>query len=294
MSHELLGVEIVVPTYCPDAYAIENIARMGRMAPTVVVDDGSPPGGSAYLSEIAALPGVHLLSLPINSGIAAALNLGVVDCIRRGAEFVMTFDQDSSPSDKYVVEIMRALRRTNLNNLGCIGPGVVSGRKVRGIFLGSDLVTTTQIIQSGMVIPKSTVQRIGLFDEDLFIDAVDTDYCLRMRRAGLQVLADPELSLEHRLGAGDGSRQIRIGPFRPTATFHSAARRYYINRNLVHTLRRYGLREPRWAALIVRRVMIRNLLACLLEDHRRGKVRAAGLGLWDGFRGESGKCRHIF
>ena len=49
------------------------------------------------------------------------------------------------------------------------------------------------------MMPVSAIQIIGAFDESLFIDRVDTDFCLRARRKGMVIIQSPAV-LFHSLG----------------------------------------------------------------------------------------------
>jgi rhamnosyltransferase len=283
-------VRIVVPLYNPEPQAIENLRLMARQAQVVAVDDGSSSDASDVIDAVARLRGVTLIRIPENQGIAAALNRGIEAATRDGADVVVTFDQDSKPAPSHVEQVV-ALAGT-VNGPVVVGPGVVGGEPLCdevGAKIPKPYVVVSSLYQSGMAVPIRTVATVGHFDESLFIDGVDTEYCLRVTTTGGRVLAIPDLHLEHRLGAGhENFRRVRVGWFTPVATFHSPDRRYYINRNLVRLVRRYGRNQPRWAAVAVRRTMGSNLLACTVEDRRREKLRAVLVGLCDGLRGRAG------
>lgn len=283
---------VVVPTYCPESVVHANIASMARQAPTVIVDDGSPASYRPFLEWLGELSNVFLLRHERNQGIAAALNAGIQFALDRGATVVVTFDQDSSPEENHVQRVTHVLEGAR-HSIGLVGPGFNGGLPAqRGLTATAGIVPVQALIQSGMAIPASTIHRVGTLDESLFIDGVDTEYCLRVRSWGLQVMALSDLQMGHRLGSGvEHYREIRIGRYRIVATFHSADRRYYINRNLIRVLRRHGMREREWAMVAIRRTMISNLGALLLESDRRSKGYAMIAGVFDGIRNTSGKRR---
>ncbi len=51
-----------------------------------------------------------------------------------------------------------------------------------------------------MFIPKSVIQKIGLFTEKVFMYYEEKDYCRRVRRAGLKVVFDPNITIVHEHG----------------------------------------------------------------------------------------------
>lgn len=286
---------IVVPLYCPPDDVVERLTTMTAMGPVTVVDDGSPPPFAATLQAVESLSGVTLLRSARNLGIASALNTGIEAALAHGASTVVTFDQDSSPRPDHVERLLTALAAAPLNlRVGVIGPGRVDGEPVDGV-APSDappLQVVTTLIQSGMAIPESTWRTVGGFDDRLFIDLVDIDYCLRVRAAELSVAAVTDLDMDHCLGLGpDLVRSVKLGKFRPVATGHGPDRRYYMTRNLLLLLRRHSRKEPRWAATQTRRILVMDLLACTIERNRIRKLAAVLQGLVHGIIGRGGPRR---
>ena len=284
-----------MPLYCPPGDVVKRLTTMTAMAPVIVVDDGSPPQFAATLQAVGSLSGVTLLRSPRNLGIAHALNTGIEAALAHGASTVVTFDQDSSPGPDHVERLLTALATAPPNlKIGVLGPGRVDGRPVDGVAAGDasprQLVTT--LIQSGMAIPESTWHTVGGFDDGLFIDLVDIDYCLRVRAAALSVIAVTDLDMDHCLGLGpDLVRSMKLGKFRPVATGHGPDRRYYMTRNLLLLLRRHSRKEPRWAATQSRRILVMDVLACTIERNRIRKLAAVFQGLLHGIRGRRGPRR---
>lgn len=280
---------IVVPLFEPDPASVANIRAMADQAPVVAVDDGSC-AAEAVLRHIEAIDGVTLIRRESNGGIAAALNDGVRRCLSDGRDVVITFDQDSRPRPDHVQLVTKVLALAD-GDPGIVGPGVVDDVPVES----RGFLTTPQdvdaMIQSGMAIPSHTFARVGLFDESLFIDGVDTDFCLRVRSSGLRVLAVPDLSMAHGLGGQTGAaRRFQVGRFSPAATHHDSERRYYINRNAVVLLRRHWRFSPIFALTSLRRLLVSDALALVLEPQRVTVLAVVLRGLGDGLRGRTGRA----
>lgn len=282
------AVRLVVPTYRPDVDAVANVAALAEQAPVLVVDDGSPATYSAQLDRMDAVAGVTVLREPVNRGIAAAMNTGIRVAWDHGAGWVVTFDQDSRPGPAYVSTVVGAAATSGA---ALVGAGVVGGHTLtESVADQAPVAEVRALYQSGMCLSRATWLLLGDFDESLFIDHVDTEYCLRARSATLRVACVPGLRLDHRLGAGhEQFRRVGVGPIGSSATFHSADRRYYMNRNLVVLLRRYGAAEGRWAVTSLCRLLAQDVLAATVEDDRAAKIRAALEGLRDGMKGRSGR-----
>lgn len=283
---------VVVPIYNPSRADVDNLRAMADLAvPVIAVDDGSHTEDVVGL--VSGLPGVSLVRQGANRGIASALNRGISEALAHGYQLVVTFDQDSHPEPEHLTAVEEATER--FGSRAVVGPGVVEGIRVATTATASGMAHVPSIIQSGMAIPAQVWREVGPFDESLFIDGVDTDFCLRCHAAGIPVVVLADLSMRHRLGVGEThAKRVRIGPFRPIASGHSPLRWYYITRNLVVLTRRYGRRYPRWTLRGARATIASAVLACALEDARSQKLRAMILGFSDGIRGIAGKTRHSF
>jgi rhamnosyltransferase len=257
----------------------------------VVVDDGSLSGG-AVLDHCAAL-GCAIVRQPSNTGVAAALNAGV----RAAGEpdFVLTLDQDSRIPDGYVAALVAA-------NSAAVGAGVrvgmvaperIEGLPSRVVGIRGDVTLGGEPIQSGLLFPRQAIDLLGDFLESLFIDSVDTEYYLRAKTAGLDVVIALGATLGHSLGEryyptlfgrrlrfrGRDIGLVRSAPFRY----------YYIARNHIKMLKLYGRRETGWA---VRETLldIRHFFILIVVVPRRPRHLRLLLAGWrDGFRGVGGK-----
>lgn len=57
-----------------------------------------------------------------------------------------------------------------------------------------------------MVIPRSTIEKIGFLTEEIFMYYEDMDYCRRVHKAGLKVYFNPDISIVHE--HGQSSKQL--------------------------------------------------------------------------------------
>jgi GT2 family glycosyltransferase len=295
------GLGGVVVTYHPDETVADNLRAMVRECGRVVVVDN---GSSAEVCRwIAAVSGVELLALGENRGVATALNRGVARARENGWAWIVTFDQDSVPQPGMVAAMWAT--HGAVPRAAVIGPRIAEAgsiaaryRWVRrhprwpGLFqrvacTDGDLKDVTMLVTSGSLVEIALWQELGGFDEALFIDYIDTDYCLRVIRAGRQVAVSAGAVLEHRLGARRRERWLGQ-EFRPT--HHAAFRHYYIARNRVRVWRRHALAAPHWALFDLSFAVFNTFRVLACEPERWPKLKAMLLGTWDGLGGRSGPC----
>jgi rhamnosyltransferase len=288
-------VVAVVSSFHPDARLVDVCnSALRQAAAVVVVDDGSGPDAEPWLDTCESL-GARVRRQPANCGIAAALNEGLRVAREHDptSRAVLTLDQDSVLPDGYVEALVRAWSEAEVRSVavGMVGPAQASGVRRAAEWSGSasaraEVLISREPIQSGLLVPWSTVDAVGFFDEDLFIDGVDTDFFLRAATHGLRAVAAPDAVLGHRLGR---THDLRLGgrtlPIVHAATF----RYYYLARNRVRLLRRHGARHRAWAAGAVLRDLRHLAVVTLAVPGRRARLRETWDGLRDGLRGVTGR-----
>ncbi len=292
-------VVAVLSAFRPELALIAHCAALDpQVAGVIVVDDGSGEHAEAVLRQLETA-GVTVLRQPQNSGIAAAMNRGIDAALAAGAEFVVTFDQDSNVPAGFVDALVNEFDRAAAAGLrvAMIAPEFYSQTRQTGEqpvdgFLGSGAP-----IQSGLLMPAGVLRELGAQREDFFIDLVETEYYLRAQVAGYVSLCVPGLTLPHgfghRLYVHFLGKRLEKGDGRPRMVAVSSPFRYYYRaRNRVVLNRAYrGFAE-------LRPLLRRDARNDLLLDYAvavwsaRGKLVLLSLmvaGWRDGFRGRLGK-----
>ncbi len=269
----------MVPAYAPGPNLLDLVESLTpQVAAVIVVDDGSP-SGQQLLDEVAQR-GVQVLQHDANRGIAAALNTGVRAALAsEGTGAILTVDQDSQIADDFVADLLdtwAGAERTGLR-VGLVAPEHVTGLP--------DQRAGRPPIQSGQLIPVTTLRRVGDFDEDLFIDGVDDDYALRCLDDGLALVVAAGLTLSHHLGDTD---EVNLAGRTVTLTRSAPFRYYFLTRNRIRLVGKHGRRHPRWAAGQVAGVVGHLGKVLVLDPGRGPRAREAWHGVRDGVRGRTG------
>jgi rhamnosyltransferase len=286
----------VVSTFNPERNVVGNcVALLGQCAQVIVVDDGSTAADEEVYGELEA-HGCILLRLKKNLGIAAALNRGVSLARSRhsGLAYILTMDQDSSIQPGFVHGLEEAADAADAAGIrvGMIAPGKVSGLPSRVIRTHRGVIIGDEPVQSGLLIPATCIDTVGPFNEDLFIDGVDSEFYLRAKAQGLQCIIAPDCALKHSLGA---MIPASIGALRikwrgqPLHVRTAASWRYYfIVRNRILLAKKFAGQELYWTLRGLLLDARHLLLVSALAPGRRERLVSAGTGLRDGLRGVSG------
>ncbi len=105
---------------------------------------------------------------------------------------------------------------------------------------------------------------IGDFDEALFIDGVDYDYCFRARMLGLAVVRFATIFSIHSVGREVYRASIKsIFLLRKRKEIHSPLRCYYMYRNMLYLEKKYRQFEPVYYKQI-RGYVLSRIKVCLL------------------------------
>jgi rhamnosyltransferase len=289
----------VVVTYHPTEDVAENVRAMVRECRVVVVvDNGSSEAELVTLKEVR---GVTILRLGENLGVATALNRGATWAQEHGFAWCVAFDQDSRPAPGMVTTMWATHLRCP--TAAVVGPVVheemaeVAGYRWvvqrprfrwwfrRAACTNADLENVTMLISSGSLFDLAMWSRLEGFDDGLFIDYVDVDYCLKVLRAGRSIAVSAGAVLHHRLG---NRRKVRVlgHEFRPMG--HAAFRHYYMARNRCIMWRRHALAVPHWAMFDLAFGVLNITRVMAFEDARLSKICMMFRGMWDGLRGLRG------
>lgn len=272
------SVDVVLVTYHPNPDTLAKALR--SLCPQVdhvhIVDNtpsGSADSAIAEALDSAGQANATVRKLGSNRGIGYAQNFGIKCAQERGCEFVMLSDQDTVFPSDCVKVLLGAIERLEQQGakIAAIGPSYVDSHlsDQRPYFLGfergwtskvqqdSGCVEVSGVIASGKLIRLSTLQEIGLMNEDLFIDWVDFEWCWRAIASGYKIIGCFDTVIEHQLGDG----LVRIG--RHCFSVRTPTRSYYIARNGIFLALRSRVLPAAAARAVAYRTIIWSIFACL-------------------------------
>ncbi|NML34425.1 glycosyltransferase family 2 protein [Paraburkholderia antibiotica] len=279
------------------ARAVQMRASCDRL---LVVDNSPQPDPRA--AQVCGDAGIALLHHGNRHGIAGAFNSGLLRLYGDGADAVALFDQDSTAPAGYF-DTMREQCALLEHRPFLMGPRIfdendqrflpelmTSGLAVKRLSLNADdpPQRCAFLISSGCVISRDAFAQLGRFDEALFIDHVDTEYCLRALLRNVPVYVVPSLVLLHRIGS---RRRHRFGGFELTTMNHPGFRRYYSARNAMQLALQYGPRVP--VAFVPNLLTLWQIAQIVLaEQDKLAKLQAIALGVIDGLFRRMGPLEH--
>jgi rhamnosyltransferase len=149
-----------------------------------------------------------------NKGIAAAQNQGIKYFIQEDYDYIISCDQDTLIGRTTIIDLLQTMEDLTKAGvpIGAIAPiGIdhyshkklsYSIAKIRETFIaGHELLEVTHTMNSMSLIPVRLFKEVGGMEEDLFIDAVDCEWCWRAHYlTKVRFFYDTNILMDHRLG----------------------------------------------------------------------------------------------
>ena len=203
------------------------IKSLEKQVDEICLIDNTP--GQNIANEFIDIQNIHYIALGENRGIAAAQNVGIRYFINQGFDLVLFSDQDSSAPVDIVSSLIDVYYRlTDVNiAIAAIGTRAINKQtnipypsKSKELGTPKEIPETTNItecysiISSISIIPLNALRLVGGFDEGLFIDGVDHEWCWRAwHNNKLRSFIAEDAKILHMLGEGDqkiGSKSVAI------------------------------------------------------------------------------------
>lgn len=222
--------------YNPDNTIIDHISTYADNVDIVFAIDNSDQKKADIIERLLKNSNVYYIDNYGNKGIAHALNIGAKKAIEMGYEWLLTMDQDSLFQPEVIQNYFECWDNYPAKQLIAIFSPVHFPLKPS---LHNDTCTSvpkTHVMTSGNLLNLTVFQRLQGFNEQLFIDEVDHEYCLRAHLSGYNVIEFSHISLSHNLGIP--TTIYKNGQSIQSST-HSPKRFYYIIRNRLYMWRMY-------------------------------------------------------
>lgn len=278
----------VVVTFRPRPEDLDNFARLRpQVQGLVAVDNGSPAETRDRLRIASREWDFSLIENGQNLGIAAALNIGIKWAHSQGYTWVALFDQDSSVPPAFIDTMLRAYA-TSSRRIAILVPRYIDSRlgtPIPAIYAANGSLQVA--MTSGSLMPVSVVCEAGGFEESLFIDTVDFEYCLRLRSNGYSVEECTDAVLLHTPANFTEYKWQGVRLF--STPNYSAGRRYYRDRNKIWMMRKYATSYPSFLLGMLANSLKDAVKILIAEDQKRSKLYHMALGVRHGLVGRMGK-----
>ena len=238
----------VVIWYNPDNKNIENIETYISYFEKLFIIDNSPNTHTELASTLESTRVEYIYNNGNNLGISRALNLSCKKALYEGFTWILTMDQDSSFDSKNIEEYLKIFSQIKDDYIGIISPNLILENDITKMEKDEIFIDTDHVITSGNLLNLSIWEKVGQFDENLFIDEVDSEMCYRMIERGYQIKQLNKVKMYHELG----NLEKRNFFFRKISILnHNYVRKYYIIRNKFYMFKKYKKYRMRYGYYIL-------------------------------------------
>lgn len=244
-----------------------------------------------------AYPLAHHLGDGVNCGLGKSSNEIIKKSLAIGCEFLVLSDQDSCYPHSYaermieilnkyanVIAVFPAWRDLNSRSTENKKQYVEKLNGLKLINLQGKLASITHSIASGVVINLKIINENLLFNEGLFVDWVDTEWCWRVNKVfGYECLMNNEVTLLHELA--DSSEKILGREF----SVRSVLRDFYIIRNATYILfhQNHGFKRNFYT---LKKILHHILFSFVVSMKKRRGVSYIYFAIKDGLCGTVGEA----
>lgn len=264
-----------VVLYNPKDDVIENINAYSAFAEKIVVVDNSTVNIDKIENTLRSWDKVAYLKQNDNLGIAKALNIGLTYLYDAGYEWALTMDQDSKfPMDN--IEDILKLFEKYMHKYSVIGLRF-DNFTVEGYSRRDEIFDVNEWITSGNFVNLHDFKEVGGFNNELFIDSVDHEFCRQLVNAGKRIGVMRDYSLNHKIGGKH--KCIKLGKRSYVLSCsHPPIRNYYRSRNVtyLHKL------DKKFYRMIYIQTMLQMLGAIILDKNKAENIRMIRKGISDG------------
>lgn len=282
----------LITLYNPDESVVKKSKQIAAQVEKVFFCDNSNKNNSALFRSI---ENAAYMANMKNLGLSGAFNKILRDSrlVWQDDDIIIFFDQDSEITEGYIDKLICGFKLTEkkYKNLGCYGPvffntsnGTVEIPKIKKELL-KGVYKVKNIITSSMVVRYKNLERIGFWNEKLFLDLADWDLCWRMEATGMLCSITDSVVLHH--SVGDGEK--RVGPF--NFRVGQPIREYYQTRDALYLLDEEYIPFKMRLRLLAN-VTVRPLLHYMFLNKKNLRIKYIKKGFIDYHRGIHGELKY--
>jgi rhamnosyltransferase len=276
--------------YYPERNTIFNILSYAGNIDKLYIIDNSEKNNQQLIDEIGLDAHAYTyIHDGVNQGIALRLNQAARLAIAEGYEWLLTMDQDSAFDKQGINSYLQCLSaHTNLAITSMFGITFLNKPAEQ---TGCNSTPVNKLITSGSIINLQLFESVGGFDEKLFIDEVDFEYCYRSITKGYSIVQFNHIFLQHSIGITSRHTSFKSLKASPRS-LHAPIRLYYRTRNYFYINKKYRQQFPQ-DITATKRAVLNSIKNNILYGSKRLQVlKFIITGFFDYKKGKMGKYKH--
>lgn len=275
---------------------LASLAQVCEPRPDIlIVDNASSDQTPARVRS--AFPAVRVIETGANLGFAGGNNVGLRYALEQGYDYALLLNNDTEVAPDFLERMLQVAESDPA--IGVVGPtityyerpdlvwsaggainwrqghSVMEGGKPPEAYLAGGVRDVDFVTGCAMLVTRAAMERAGLLDERFFMYYEETEWCVRIARAGFRIVYAPEPRVLHKIPLN--------------ARFDKEYLAYYMTRNRLLFLRSTAAPLSTWfRALILQD--LRTFVSLVVRPKWRKRAGRQGmLHAWlDFWRGRFG------
>lgn len=265
----------IVILYNPAEDVLKNIESYANQAGYLFIFDNSANVNLDVKEWASKNDNVEYIFNDGNLGISTIINKGAAIAFQKGYTYLLTMDQDSWAQQSLVQDLLKIF--LHKSNVAIAVPSIIN----RNYPIKSTINKIYEVdhcITSGSLIKLDAFQKVGGYDERLFIDYVDFDFSFKIRNAGYRIHKNPCTKLIHSVG---DLKKWEAYSFNFFSTNHPPIRLYFRTRNRFYIRKKYKRSHPEFFRKDFISFFKELAKILLVESNKIEKLKMIYLGLLD-------------
>jgi rhamnosyltransferase len=295
-----------IVSYNPGYFIKKCVEAIYNQVDEILIVDNGSIKNLALIKQFNNDSKINVIFNDKNLGIACALNKGVKYALKNKYKWILTMDQDSEATTNMIYNMLfsyNKLRQEDRKKIVSIFPSYVEkaflkneinieksvNREDNKLKQKIDIDYVHYVISeitSGNLVRCDIFNKVGYFEDKLFIDYVDHEFCLRLNKNGYKLIQIENAYLLHQLGNSSKKNLFikKIG-----YTNHSYIRRYYITRNRIYVWKKYFTKFPKFILKDIYASFKEFIKIIFFENDRMLKIKMICKGIFDFLKCNYGK-----
>tara|TARA_B100000900_G_scaffold368071_1_gene345018 strand:- start:1894 stop:2745 length:852 start_codon:yes stop_codon:yes gene_type:complete len=226
---------------------------------------------------------IILINNSVNMGISVAYNQGILKAHAKNCDYAFLLDQDSLPSEHLIPVLVDKIHNKDITMIGA--SYIEYDDKFVQTFDSLENLTYSTVtfnIASGSLISIKKFFEVGKYDEDMFMEYFDTDWCLKAKKLNHKLLKLDNKLLHHKIGIS--SRTL----FSKKIHIHHPKRYYHKYRNAILCFKKKYINRT-WKILEFFKLIIKLFLYPIYSSNAILTFKYIILGIYDGLLNKNRK-----
>lgn len=266
------GIVLYNPNIKTLKKSVENVSNI---CDTIILVDNHSDN-FLEINELSNDKKIVIIKNTKNLGIAKALNQLLNYANDLNFDYLLTLDQDSILGEKMLTNM---LKYVDEKDVALICPIINDLNKTKKIMQKEEIIDLERCITSGSLMNMKFCNEIGEFDEKMFIDYVDFDYCKRIKIASKRIIRVRDAVINHEIGKRT-KRKFLFWTVYPTN--HTPQRIYFYSRNIKYYCKKFRDNMSQKEKINELKYLIWKFISIILyENNKKMKIKLYKQGLKD-------------